>query len=184
MTRKDGAVDGAFEVIHLVHLGLGVLAPNALAEEDESTAGPAETLVAGRGYDVGVLERAREHLGGDKTRDMSHVGEHVSVDFVTNFADPLVINESTVCAGTSNDDFGAVNNGKLFKFLVIDESRLLIKTVWHRLEIFRYGRDLLGRRLVAVGKMATMRQIKTHESVVCVHEGRVDVEVGRSSRKS
>lgn len=181
---EDGGVDGVLKVVHLVNLGLGVLASDTLAEEDERTAGTTETLVAGGGDDVSILEGAGEDLGGDQARDVGHIGEHVGVDLVANFADALVVNETAVSTGASDNDLGAVEEGRLLKLVVVDEASLLVEAVREGLEVLGDGRDLLRGGLVTVGQMTTMGQIKTHESVVGVHQGRVDVEVGRSTRES
>lgn len=184
VTWEDGGVDGAFKVVHLIDLCLGVLASNPLAEEDQGTTRTTKTLVAGGGNDVGILEGARKNLGSDQAGDMGHISEHVGVDLVANLTDALVVNQATVGAGAGNDDLGAVEERKLLKLLVVDESGLLIQAVRDSLKVLGDGGNLLGGRLVAVRKMATVWQVETHQSVVRLHEGRVDVKVGRGARKS
>lgn len=181
---EDGGVDGTFEVVHFVNLGLGVRATDALAEEDESAAGTAQALVAGGGDDVGVGKRSGHDLGGYETRDVSHVGEHVGVDLVANLAHALVVDETAVGAGASDDDLGAVDERELLELIVVDQAGGLVQPVGDCLEVFGDEGDLLGGSLVAVGQMAAVRKVKTHEAIMSVHERGINVQVGGSTGES
>lgn len=147
---EDGRVDGSLEVVHLVDLGLGVLATHALAEEDEGAARPSQALVAGGGDDVGVREWAREHLGGHETGDVSHVSQQVGVDLVADFAHALVVDEPAVGAGSGHDNLGPVDGRELLELAVVDQTRGLVQAVGHRLEVLGDEGDLLGWCLVTV----------------------------------
>lgn len=85
--------------------------------------------MASGGDDVSEGEWTRQHLGGNKARDVRHICHHVSVDLVANFSDALVINQAAVSTGSGNDDLGSVDGGQLFKVIVIDIAGTLIQLV-------------------------------------------------------
>ena len=49
---------------------------------------------------------------------------------------------------------------------------------------YRAGNILLGGSLVAVTQMATVRKVKTHQTVVRAHESLVDLQVGRATTQA
>lgn len=92
--------------------------------------------MASGGDDVSEGEWTRQHLGGNKARDVRHICHHVSVDLVANFSDALVINQAAVSTGSGNDDLGSVDGGQLFKVIVIDIAGAFIQLVRQSFEIF------------------------------------------------
>lgn len=183
VTRENGVVDRLLQVVQFILFSFWVLSANASAEENKSTARTTQTLVTSRGDNVGILEGSRENLGSNKSRNMGHIGEHVRVDLVTDLADALVVDEATIGASTCHNDLGSVKSRKLLHLVVVNLTSRLVKAVGNGLKVLRHGRDLLCGGLVAVGKMTTVRQIKAHETVMGIHERRVDVEIGGSTRK-
>lgn len=177
---EDGGVDGGLEVVHLL-LALLVGATDAAAEEDHGAARAAEGLVAGGGNDVGVGEGAGEDLSGDETRNMGHIGHEVGVDLIADLAETGVVDQTAVGGGAGNNDLGAVGDGQLLEFVVVDVASLLIETVGEGLKVLGNEGDLLGGCLVTVRKMAAVGEIEAHQAVVGIHEGRVDVEVRRGT---
>lgn len=181
---EDGVVDGTLEVVQLILLRLGVGSADTLAEEDQGSARSTETLVAGGGDDISIAERTRQDLGGDHSRNVSHISEHVGVDLVANLADALVVDQTAVGTGASNNDLGSVEYGELLELLIVDEAGLLVEAVGDGLEVLGNCGDLLGGRLVSVGQMATVGEVQTHQAIMGIHESRVDVQVGGGTRES
>jgi len=202
VTGEDGEVDRTLEVVHDVLAGL-VLAADTLAEEDHGTTGAAEGLVGGGGDNIGVLEGRGDDASGDQTRNVGHVDNKVGTDLVSDLAHALVVNQTAVGGGTGDQDLGAVHLGVGLELVVVDDTGLKVDTVGEGLEIGRDSRDpdkrvrihwikgdvrteilLLGGGLVAVGQVATVGEIKTHQTVMGTHEGLVHLEVGRAARKA
>lgn len=141
VTREDGEVDGVLEIVEDLLAGLGVNGADTLAEEDHSTTGTTKRLVGGGGDDIGVLEGGRDNLGGDETRDVSHVDNEVSTDGVGNLAHALVVDKTAVGRGTGNQDLGAVEDGVLLESVVVNDTSVKVDTVRHGLEVGRDSRD-------------------------------------------
>ena len=176
MSREDGRVDRTLEVVHNL-VALLVRAPHALAEEDHGTSRSTQTLVGSGRHDVRVFERRGNNATGDQARNVCHVAEQVAADLVRNALEALVVDQSAVCTGSCDDDLRPVQHSQLFQLVVVDQTGLLVKPVWERLEVFADSADLLVGELVAVGQVATVGQVEAHDSVVCVEKGGVCVEV-------
>lgn len=142
---EDGEVDGVLEVVEGLLATLGVDGADTLAEEDHGTTGTTEGLVGSGGDDIGVLERSRDNLGGDKTRDMSHIDNKVSTDRIGNLAHTLVVDKTAVGGSTGNEDLRAVEDGVLLEGVIIDDAGVEVDTVRHGLEVGRDSRDPLMR---------------------------------------
>lgn len=184
VAREDGVVDGTLQVVQLLLLRLGVGSADTLAEENQGSARSTETLVAGGGDNISIAERTGQDLGGDHSRNVSHIGKHVGVDLVANLADAFVVDQTAVGTGTGNNDLGSVEHGELLELLIVDEAGLLVELVRDGLEVLGNCRDLLGGCLVSVGQMATVGEVQTHQAIMGIHERRVDVQVGGSTRES
>lgn len=141
VSREDGEVDGVLEVVESLLASLGINRADALAEEDHGTAGTTERLVGGGGDNVSVLEGGRDNLGGDETRDVSHIDNEVGTHGVGNLAHALVVDETAVSRGTGNEDLGAKENGILSQLVVVDDAGLDVDSVGHGLEVGRDGGD-------------------------------------------
>lgn len=140
--------------------------------------------MGGGGDDVGVGKGAGEDLGSDEAGDVSHVGQQVGVGLVADLAHALIVDKTAVGTGAGNNDLGAVDERKLLELVVVDQTGRLIQSVWERLEVLGNEGYFLGWRLVAVGQVAAVRKVKTHQAIMGVHERRVDVQIGGSARKS
>lgn len=186
VAREDGEVDGALKVVEsldlLALLDLGLA--DALAEEDHGATGTAEGLVGGGGDNVGELEGRLVDAGGDQTGNVSHVDHEVAANSVGDLAHAGVVNLAAVGRGTGNKDLGAVHEGVLLELVVVDDASLEVDAVREGLEVGGDSRDLLGGSLVAVGQVATVGQVETHDALVRPHDGLVDLEVGRRARKA
>lgn len=141
VTREDGEVDGVLEVVEGLLASLGVDGADTLAEEDHGATRTTERLVGGGGDDIGVLEGGRNDLGGDETRDVSHIDNEVSSDGVSNLAHALVVDETAVGRGSGNQDLGAVEDGVLLEGVVVNDTSVKVDTVGHGLEVGRDSRD-------------------------------------------
>ena len=139
--------------------------------------------MAGRRNDIGVRERARNYVGGDKARDVRHVGHEVGVRLITDLAHALIVDKAAVSTRASNDNLGPIEGRKLLQLVVVDGACLFIKTIWESLKVLRDEGDLFRRSLVTVREVAAMREIEAHEAIVGVHQSGVDEEVGGGAGK-
>jgi hypothetical protein len=184
VTRENREVDGVLKIVEGLLAGLGIDGADTLAEEDHGTTGTTEGLVGGGGDDIGILEGGGDDLSGDKTRDVSHIDNEVSTDGVGDLAHALVVDETAVGGGTGNQNLGAVEDGVLLEGVVVNDTGVKVDTVGHGLEVSGDSRDLLGGGLVTVAKMATVGEVKAHQTTVRRHDSLVDLEVGGRSRKA
>ena len=184
VTREDGEVDGALKVVEGLLAGLSIGLADTLAEEDHSTTGTTERLVGSGGDNVAVREGRLVDASGNETRDMSHVHHEVAADLVSDLAHAGVVDLTAVGGGTGNEDLGAVHQGILLELVVVDQASVEVDTVGEGLEVCGNGGDLPLGSLVAVGQMATVGQVKTHEPVVRPHDGLVDLKVGGRTRQA
>lgn len=183
VTRENGEVDGVFQVVKDLLTGLGVDGANATSEEDHGTTGTTERLVSSGGNNVSVLKGRGDDTSGNETRDVGHVDNKVSANLVGNFTHALVVDQAAVGRGTGNKNLGSVKSGGLLEHIVVDDTSLGINAVGHGLKVGGDSRNLSGVSLVTVRKMATVGQVKTHETLMGLHDGLVDLEVGRRARE-
>lgn len=137
--------------------------------------------MSGGGDNISVEERRGDHLGGNETRDVSHVDNEVGADKVSNLAHALIVDQAAVGRGTGDQDLGAEKNNVLLELVIVDDAGLEIDAVGHGLEVGRDSGDLALRSLVAVAQVTTVGEVKTHEAAVDRHDGLIDLEVGRAS---
>mmetsp|Transcript_8304 Transcript_8304/g.12076 ORF Transcript_8304/g.12076 Transcript_8304/m.12076 type:complete len:462 (-) Transcript_8304:187-1572(-) len=173
---EDGSVDLLLQV---PHDGLAALVNTtlSLSEVDHSTSGASQRLVGGGRHDVGVLEGSGEHAAQDEARDVGHVGDQVGAALVGDGPHAGVVDEAAVGAGAGNQDLRSDAHGELLALVVVNEACGLIQSVRDRLEELRDHGDLLGLGLEAVGKVTTVGEVQTHDAVMHVAEGGVDLEV-------
>jgi len=81
---------------------------------------------------------------------MSHVRKEICANIICHLAHALVFDQPTVSRRASNDDLGPIELGQFGHLFIIDDSRLLVESVWKCLVVFRHSRNLLGRSLVAM----------------------------------
>lgn len=175
---ENRGVDFILKIIHDLLSSLLVRRTNTLAVEDHGATRATERFVSGGGDDVGEWEWRWDDTRGDETGDVGHVGEEVGTSLVGHLAELGVVQETGVCGGTSHDELWAVEHGELLELDIVDQAGLLVKAVWEGLKVFGDGGDLLGWGLVAVGQVAAMWKVESHESVVDVEDGGVCLEVG------
>jgi len=135
VTREDGEVDGAFEVVQDLLASLGISLANALAEEDHSTAGATEGLVGSRGDNVGVLKGAGDDTSSNETGDVSHVDDEVCADKVCDLAHASIVDKTAVRGCASHKHLGSVHQGILLKLVVVNETSLEVDAVGESLEV-------------------------------------------------
>lgn len=207
VAREDGEVDGVLKVVEGLLASLGVNRADALSEEDHGATRTTEGLVGGGGDNVSPQEGRRNGLGGNETRDVSHIDNQVGADGVSNLAHALVVDQTAVGGGTGNKDLGAVQDSVLLELVVVDDTSVEVNAVGHGLEVGRDSRNpnsiLLTKHpspsyvmeglvysllslgsLVAVAQVAAMGQIETHETAVGRHDGLVDLQVGRAATEA
>lgn len=177
VAREDGGVDRAFEIVHL-WIAFLVFASKTFPEKDHGSSGATEGFVRRGGYNVGVLEGRRDDATGDEPGDMRHIAEKIGPRFFRDCSHALVVNQATISRSSGDNDLGSVEQGEFLQLVVVDEASGLVQSIWESFEVLGDHGDLLGRRLVAMGKMAAVREVEAHDSVVRVEDGRVGVQVG------
>lgn len=115
---------------------------------------------------------------------MSHIRQKICSNLVGDGTHALVVDKARVGRGSGDDDLGSVEDSVVAELVIVDQASLLVQAVGEGLEVLGHHRDLLVRQLVAVGEMAAMRKVETHDALMSVEEGRVSVKVGRRARKS
>ena len=76
--------------------------------------------------DIRIFERRRNDVGSNQTRDVSHIGQQVSTDFITDISHSLVIIESRICTHTSNNQLGSEIRSMFFQLIIINQSSSLV----------------------------------------------------------
>lgn len=184
VTREDGEVDGVLEIVKCLLAGLGISAADTLAEEDHGTTRSAKGLVSGGCNDIGVVERSLDDTGGDQTGDVGHVNDEISADRVSDLTHAGIVDLSAVGRSTGDENLGAEKTSSLLELVVVDDAGLDVHPVGHGLEVCGDGRDLLGRSLVTVTQVTTVREIKAHQSSVDRSKSLVDLQVGRAATQA
>jgi hypothetical protein len=124
--RENGVVDALLEVLCVLEI---------LAEEDETSTGPTEGLVGGRGDDIAVLEGVVELLRRDETAGVGDVGHEEGALTLGNGLQRLVVPVAGVGGGTADDETRLKELGLVGEVLVVDELGLGGDTVGERLEV-------------------------------------------------
>ena len=211
MTREDGKVDNILKVVQDLLAGFSIDGTDTFAEEDHGTTWATKTLVGGGRDNIGVEERRGNNLSSNQTRNVSHVDDKVGTNRVGDLAHTLVIDEAAVGRGTCNESLGAEELDILFEHIVVNDAGLFIYTVGHRFEISRDSRDPTGlgvsqtqtikvanshtrqinrrcqvfllalRSLITVGQVTTVGQVKTHKTIMGLHDSLVDLKIGRAA---
>ncbi|KAH3660301.1 hypothetical protein OGAPHI_006887 [Ogataea philodendri] len=183
VTWEHREVDRVLKIVVDLLSGLWIHGSNTLSEENHSTTWTSQGLVGGGGDNIGVLEWRWNHACCYQTGDVSHVNNKIGTNLVCDLSHSLVIDQSAVSRSTSNQNLWSVQNGGLFQHIVVDDSGLKVHSVWHGLEIGGNCRNLSGVCLVTMGKMASVRKIQSHQSLMRLHDGLVNLQVGWRSRK-
>ena len=65
------------------------------------------------------------------------------------------------------------------ELVVVDEPGGFVEAVGEGFKVFGDHADFLGGCLVAVGQMASVREIEAHNAVVGLQYSRISVQIGR-----
>lgn len=183
VTWEDREVNWVFQVVVDLLTGLRVDGSDALSVENHSTSWTSQGLVGGGGDNVSVFEWRWNDAGSNQTGDVGHVDNQVGADLVGDFPHSLVVDQSAVGRGTGDQDLWSEQNGGFLQHVVVNQAGAQVDSVRHGFEVRRHSRDLSGVGLVTVGQVATMGQVETHQSVVWLHDGLVDLQVGWRARQ-
>ena len=91
--------------------------------------------MSGGGNDIGVLEGCGDDFGSDQARDVGHVDHEVGANLVRNFAHALVVDETAVCRGTSDQNLGSVHKRILLETVVVNQVGFEVEAVGEGLEV-------------------------------------------------
>mmetsp|Transcript_8306 Transcript_8306/g.12087 ORF Transcript_8306/g.12087 Transcript_8306/m.12087 type:complete len:440 (-) Transcript_8306:187-1506(-) len=174
--REHSRIDSLLQVPH-DRLSTLIDSTLSLAVEDHRSARAAQGLVGGSGDDVGILEGGGKHAAKNEAGNVGHVCDQVGAALVGDGPHAGVVDEAAVGAGAGNQDLRSDAHGELLALVVVNEACGLIQSVRDRLEELRDHGDLLGLGLEAVGKVTTVGEVQTHDAVMHVAEGGVDLEV-------
>mmetsp|Transcript_83302 Transcript_83302/g.193519 ORF Transcript_83302/g.193519 Transcript_83302/m.193519 type:complete len:216 (-) Transcript_83302:149-796(-) len=112
---------------------------------------------------------------------MRHVCQQVGTALVCYLTHAAVVDESGVRTGARDYDLWTDPHGKLLALIIVDNTGLFVQAVGDRLKVLGNHGDLLRLSLVAVRKMATVRQVQAHDPVVHIAQGSEYLEVGRGT---
>lgn len=95
---------------------------------------------------------------------------------------PTPYSPSTSLHLTSHNQLGPEQHCRLLQHVVVDDTCLLVQTVWHLLKVDGRRGDLLSVGLVAMAQVASMREVQSHDAIMGLQQGRVDLpNSGRST---
>lgn len=97
--------------------------------------------MSGGGHNIGVLEGRGDNASGNQTRDVGHVDNKVGTNLVGDLAHALVVNQTAVGRGTSDQDLGAVQLSVGLEGVIVDDTGLQVDTVGEGLEVGGDSRD-------------------------------------------
>ena len=141
MAGKDREVDWTLKIIQGLFSSLGISLADSLAEEDHGTTRTTERLVCSRSDNICELEWTWDHTSSDETRDVSHVNDQVCTNKVCDLTHASIVDQTAVCRGTSNKNFGSIHEGILLQFFIVDDASFKVDTVWEGFEVGRDGRN-------------------------------------------
>ena len=167
LARKDGSID----------LGGQFL----FGRQDACPPGAVEGLVGREADGMGVADWAGHDTGGNHAGDVRDVGQQVGTHRIGDLAEPGPIGHPGV-GGVPGDDHadgvsvGLGLVGEFFDGLVIQALRLLIDAVGD--DVVQLARPV---GTAAVGEMASVQQIHTHDCAAGWDQGCIDGAVGRGA---
>lgn len=135
MTGEDGEVDGTLKVVEDRLAALGIGAANAPAEENHGATRTTQRLVCSGGNDIRIFERCGDDFSSDEARDMGHVDHEISANLVSDLTHALVVDETAVCGGTSDENLGSVHESILFEAVIINQVGIEVEAVGEGLEV-------------------------------------------------
>ena len=136
----------------------------------------------GSADDIAVLERIVLNLSSDETRNVSHVHHEVRTVDVGDLAETLVVPITRVRRSTTDEDPGLEEEGVLLESVVVDQTGGRVDLVRKRLEVDRRGRDLLLGSVGTMGKVTSVSEAETHDTVLRLNESSESSKVGSRSR--
>lgn len=117
-------------------------------------------------------------LGSDKTRDVSHIHHEVRTVDVGNLAKTLVVPITRVSRSTTDQNSGLEEESVLLEGVIVDEAGSGVDLVRKGLEVDRRSGDLLLGSVSSVGKVTSISETETHDTVLRLNEGSEGGEVG------
>mmetsp|Transcript_71897 Transcript_71897/g.120583 ORF Transcript_71897/g.120583 Transcript_71897/m.120583 type:complete len:278 (-) Transcript_71897:232-1065(-) len=161
--------------------GWGSIRTLGLAAEDHAGARTTQTLVGGGGDHITVLEGIVLLASRHQTTDMGNVSQQQSTTVVSCLTEAVELDLTWVRTGASDQHLRTEGQRELVKLVVVDVP-ILIHVVRQRLKVDGGCRDLLpGSSVIPVRQMSTVRQVKTHDTVVRVQKTSENRKVGRTS---
>jgi len=113
---------------------------------------------------------------------VSHVHHHEGTDLVADGSEARIVPVTGISRASANNELGLEKHGLLFELVVVNVAGGLVQAVRKRLEVDGGSRDPLLGSVEPVGQVATVRQVKAHDTVVGLEERSVHGEVGGRAR--
>src|SRR5208282_92543 len=130
-------------------------------------------LVGGGRHEIGVFHGAGVQADGDQAGNVRDVSQQISADRTGDFTHALKVDDARIGAGADGDHAGAVFLGHFLQLIVIDGFVLAPDTVMDDLK------ETAGEvGLVAVGKVAAVREVHGQHLVAGLENGEIDGHVG------
>ena len=140
--------------------------------DDDAAARAAQSLVRGRGDDVGVRYGIWIYARRDETRDVGHIDQKISADLVCDGSETRPVDLLRIGAETAYQHFRLVFDGETFDFVVIDQA-LIVHAVLHGVEQLAAEVDL-----GAVGQMAAVGQRHAENGVARIQQRKKHCLIG------
>ena len=153
MTGKNGFVDSGSEF---------------LFRQDEAGPGTAKRFVRGGGDDIGMLARVGINASRHQAGIVSHINQEDCANGVGNFSETGEIDNTSIGAGSGDDHLRPMLLSKPLEFVVVDEFVVFANAVGDN--FVQFAGEI---EVVAVGKVASMRQVHAEDGVARLKNGRV-----------
>ena len=153
--------DGAVELLAILRAG-----------EDHAAARAAQGLVRRRGHDVGIRHGTHVLAARHKARDVGHVHHKQSAAAVRDLGEDFKIDGAGIRRRARDQQLRAVFFDEVLDLVVIDAARGGIDAVADAVVVFAREVDLR-----AVGQVAAVGQVHTHERVARLQKRGVDLEI-------
>lgn len=114
----------------------------------------------------------------DETGDVGHVGHEVSALAIGDLSETAIVPVTGVSGTTANEETGLEEVGVGLELGIVNDTSLGVDSVRERLEVDGRSSDLLLGGVVTVGEVTTVRETKTHHSVLGADEGSESGEAG------
>ena len=133
--------------------------------------------MGGGGNEVGVREGARVQVRGHQSGDVRHIHHQQRPTSAGDGGKALEVERARVGAGPGDHQFRLVLGSQALELVVVDGLRVLAHAV--RDDLIHLAREV---QRVAVGQVASVRQVHAQHSVARFEHGHVDRLVGLGAR--